>query len=155
MLGKLFERWATNRQVKEAEDFLERLRAMNSDELGLPLAVTLDAATMALDERGIDVFDPFAAIAVDPSASLYFSQMVGQLQKMGRHVLAPGPMVWTHTLRATMNHRVRELVREIWAELLRGVPHAEDARHQLLDLFGMWPDLDRLGDVPIGMERKK
>ena len=155
MLGRLFNSWATNRQVREAQDFLDRLKSMNSDELGIPIVATLAAADLALEERGIDVFDPFSAIAHDPSASLFFSTLVGKLQEDGRQVLAAGAMVWAHTLRATVNHKSRNIVRGIWAELNRGTPYVEDARHDLLSMFGIWPDLERAGHVPIGMELSK
>lgn len=155
MIGKLFNSWAMKVQVREASDFASRLKSMNSDELGMPLALTLEAAQMALEDRNIDVFDPFSAISIDPAASLFFSQMVIKLQKDGRNELAPGAMVWAHTLRATMNHKSRNIVREIWSELNRGEPYVEDARDYLLSAYSIWPSLDRAGETPVGMEMSK
>jgi len=155
VIGWLFNKWANNRQIKEAKDFLDRVKSMNSDELSIPLLVVLETANMAFEEKGIDVFDPFPAMAKDPSVALYFSKMVIELQKIGRQPLAPGPMVWTHTMRATYNHNVRNLVRDIWTELHRGEPFVEDARDELFSVYDMWPSLDRLGETPIGLESEK
>ena len=155
MLGKLFNKWAMKRQVKEATDFLGRLKSMNSDELGIPLVVTLEAAEMIREEKGLDVFDPFATMATDPSASFYYSTLAIKLQKMEREILAPGAMVWAHTLRATVNHEIRNLVRQIWVELNRGSPFVENARHDLMSLYQIWPNLDRVGETPVGMEAGK
>lgn len=155
MFGRLFERWALAKQVKEGHEFLSRMKSMNSDELAIPLVLTLEAAQMYSEEKGIDVFDPFTAIAKDPSASLYFSSLVNELQRKGRQVLASGAMVWAHTLRATVNHELRDVVREVWVELNRGLPHIEAARMELLEHFGLWPDLEKAGLTPVGMEPKR
>jgi len=154
MFGWLFRKWAVNKQMKEAEDFLSRMKSMNDDELGWPTALTFEAAKMVMEDRSVDVFDPYVAVHMDPEVTFYLSNMVGQLQKMGRQAVCPGVMVWVHTLRSASNHKVRNLVRKIWSELKRGEPYAEDARHELMSAFQMWPNLDRLGEVPKGMEAR-
>ena len=153
MIGLFRKRQAFKRQVREVDDFLSRIKSMNGDELGLPICVTLEAAKMAEEELGVNVYAPFPAMAARPDAALFMSKMVEELQRLDRLILAPGPMVWAHTLRATINHEVRNPARKIWSELARGVPYAERARDDLLTMYGMYPDLDRLGEVPDGFEK--
>lgn len=155
MFWLLFDKWATRKQVAEAKDFLARVKSMNSDELAIPLVVTLETADQARNEKGFDVFDPFSTMAQDPGASRYFSQLANDIKKSGRIGLATGAMIWCHTMRATVNYEVRPIVREIWKELHRAIPHAEEGRQELLSVYHMWPSFDRLGETPIGMEADK
>ena len=50
---------------------------------------------------------------------------------------AAGLMVWLHTIRASETPEIRVLGREMWAQLARGIPYAEEAADGIFHVFGI------------------
>lgn len=134
-------------QENELEDFVSRMRHLDSDGLGLPVAVTSLWAVALKDEYEWDVYYPYVVTAVDDTAILKIGQRVRELQKQGQegNMQAVGGLVWTHTLRASVNNKLIGGVREIWSHLERGFPYAQEKADQF-----MLGDVVHLGRFPDG-----
>ena len=139
--------WGIDRsQMRDLEDFLSRLKGMDSDELGLPGAHAYLWADHLLEQFGWDVFYPQVVIADDKMAILKLGNLTRSAQRQGGDArLAPaGGLVWMHTLRAAENQKLRMGAREIWYHLRRGFPYTQDAANrwglgELLNV-GLFPD---------------
>jgi hypothetical protein len=126
MLGKLFESWANKTQLKEIQTFIDGLRAVDSEELGLVVAQAAHWRSK-IEAEGIPISDPIAVHGADPTVVLSLIRIVQQMQRQNRQHEAPGLMVWVHSLRAGNSFELRNKAREMWSQLARGFPHAVEA----------------------------
>ena len=146
MFKKFFMNKMEKVQANELEDFVSRMRYMDSSGLGLPVAVTSLWAVALKEEFGWDVYYPYVVTAQDEMAVLKIGQRVRALQKQGPegNMQAVGGLVWNHTLRASLNNKLIGGVRELWSHLERGFPYAQDSADQLMlgevAYLGRFPD---------------
>ena len=113
-------------QVKEATSFLNVIKVMDGDELGLLVAMVADIKNQFL-KNNIHLDDPFTLHAVNPTLVVDMVNQVKKLQNSNQQVLASGFMVWIFSLRAGNDFKLRDLARKIWAELERGFPFVDQA----------------------------
>jgi hypothetical protein len=127
---------------------------MSDEELGL-VAAQVARTSAAMNEEGIDLHDPHATLLKRPRILWDLTTAVIELQKQGRQVQAPGLLVWVHTLRAEARLELRYLAKEMWQQLERGFPSAEDAAVQYASIFGgEWRTIDRFLRIPKHFDAK-
>lgn len=118
--------WATNTQKRELEEFVSRLRAMDSSEIGMIVACATHHRHFLAETRNWDLLEPVLTEMQEPTLAIQLGQYLRALQKAGRPELAAGYMVWLHTVRAASSLDLRDLGRQMWKELARGFLVAED-----------------------------
>jgi len=149
-LDRKIGKWASGKQKKELGEFLNRLRAMDGEELGLVVACATDRRHL-LEAQGHMVSDPIVYVAENPQFLAQLSQVTVEYQRQGRLVLAAAMMVWVHTLRAGLQGELRPYGRDMWRELQRGFPYVEEAAvHAAVDLK-LILDTTGFDDVPKGL----
>lgn len=79
-------------------------------------------------------------------AVLKIASQVRNLQKQGPegNMRAVGGLVWSHTLRSSLNLKLTGGVREIWSHIERGFPYADEAAANMIlgkvNHIGRFPD---------------
>ncbi|PHR17864.1 MAG: hypothetical protein COA41_11230 [Sphingopyxis sp.] len=127
----LFTSWARKRQVKELQSFVEQLRSMDGQDLGMILAVATDSR-IKLERQGFRLMDPIVDAPTDPGAAVRLNSIIRGLQAEGKFPEAASVMVWLHTIRVGTNIQLRQVAREMWRELTRGMPHVHAASLDLM-----------------------
>lgn len=150
MLGRILDRWASGRQAKEIQFFLNGLRAADADEIGLIVASSADWRHKLI-ETGFDPLLPAVCLAKDSTITFQISRTIELLQKAGQQHYCAGLMVWAHTLRAMTRPELRLYGRQMWAELARGFPYAPASAFNAKMLFGMEFRLSGYDRFPDGL----
>ena len=146
---------ATERMKKEIKDYITLLKSSDDEEVGLALVLTTDFAQNYKSETGIDLYNPSLALSLNDNITLEFSSTIEKLQAEGNNAEAAPMLAWGHTLRAISNHQIRELGREMWWELQRGLPHIKEKRTSLEIIFGKYVDISRAVEIPTGLTPRK
>jgi|APLak6261699311_1056244.scaffolds.fasta_scaffold00349_7 hypothetical protein len=123
LLSRLFMKWALRSQLKEINEFIENLKSMDSDEIGLLVAVSAHIKN-SYAQDGHYINDPIIYTAQNPLAAVEFGKLIRFMQKQKRPEYAAGVMVWLHTMRAGINLNLRSRARVMWGELERGFKSA-------------------------------
>ncbi len=145
--------WAKTKQREEISEFINALKAMDGQELGLPVAFTAHFRNQ-LAAKGVDLSDPFLLVTADQGIIHDLSSKAVSLQKQGETAAAVPVMVWTHTLRAMARPELRGLGREMWGQLERGFAHAEEAARGQQLLTGQALDISGYDEFPKGLTPK-
>lgn len=153
MLGRLMSNFWEGVQLKEMQTFIDGLRAVDAEEIGFVVAHAANWRN-ELEVRGYNLLDPLVFHASDPNAVSVLVKTVQGLQKQGIPQVAPGLMVWVHTLRAGNSLNLRAKAREMWAELVRGFPHTEQAWRDWKETVGVWLDINGYDEIPVGLNPK-
>ena len=146
-------RWLFSKlQQRELNNYLQKLRGMDGDEIGGVVALAAHMRNRFLEDKGIDFLDPFSATIADPFCVATLSRTAKYFQKKGivGQINAAAVILWVHTLRATMNPDLRMKVREMWGELSRGFPYLEYGARLLEKMTGDTLDLRDAGTYPDG-----
>jgi hypothetical protein len=134
MIGNWLKRKTQLAVVKSGREDLERfvssLRGFTDEELGLLVAnaTIIRLRLIAAGEIPPEVLDSVSSAGDGASfVQLKIANLVRTFQKIDQLSDAAATMVWLHTIRALGIPEIRELGREMWAQLSRGFPHAENA----------------------------
>ena len=105
MFKKFFINKLEKVSSRELEDFLSRMRSIDSDSLGGPAAMTSIWADALQEQYGWDVYYPHVVTTQHVDAVMKIGSQVRHLQKQGPdgNMRAVGGLVWSHTLRASLN----------------------------------------------------
>jgi len=112
------------------------LTAMDHNELAAVLVGAVDFRNQILAEPefGVDLLFPLArSERMRTTMAAELSESIRNLQGMGSDAAlfdCASRMIWLHTLRATFEPRLRNRVRDMWAELAKGrtrIAMGEDA----------------------------
>jgi len=150
MLERMFNSWAGKRQAKEIRAFVENLRVMDGDELGMVVACATDCRNR-IGDKGFNLLEPALCRAKDPMIAFQLSSELNALQRAGNSLQVAGLMVWVHTLRATDRLELRSHGRNMWRELSRGFPHVEDGAIGARLMTGMRLDTRGSDQFPSGL----
>ncbi|TIQ46746.1 hypothetical protein [Mesorhizobium sp.] len=148
--GKV-QKWATNTQARELQEFVARLAAMDGEEVGMVLATATHHRHHAADRFGWDLMEPTLAEMRNPMLAVQIGQIIKTLQKEGRPELAAGYFVWLHTVRAANNPDLRQLGRDMWRELGRAMPFVESAALGWSGLTGAVLNIREFERCPAGL----
>jgi len=150
----LFTKWKLSRylriQESEISSFTAQLSQMDSAEIGVVVALTTDTRNR-LEDAGFLLSDPIVAYTINPETPSALSGMIKTLQAEGRLQEAAAVMVWLHTSRVGARLELRPLARQMWGQLERGFPHAEDASMSLLRVFFRPIRIDGYDQFPKGL----
>lgn len=150
----LFTKWKLSRylriQEREISSFTAQLSQMDSAEIGVVVALATDTRNR-LEDAGFLLSDPIVAYTVDPETPSTLNEMIRTLQAEGRIQEAAAVMVWLHTSRVGARLELRPLARQMWGQLERGFPHAEDASMSLMRVFFRSIRIDGYDQFPTGL----
>jgi hypothetical protein len=150
----LFTKWKLSRylriQESEISSFTAQLSQMDSAEIGVVVALTTDTRNR-LEDAGFLLSDPIVAYTINPETPSSLSGMIKTLQAEGRLQEAAAVMVWLHTSRVGARLELRPLARQMWGQLERGFPHAEDASMSLMRVFFRPIRIDGYDQFPKGL----
>ena len=151
MLGRILDKWTTNKQRKEILEFIEGLSAMDGHELGLLVACANDTRLKILGRDGYNLGDPVGLIAREPFFTFHLVKQVHRMQRQGKTVESSQLMVWVHTLRASENIKIRNHGRAMWQQLSRGFPHVATAAQDFQQMTGVSLDTNGFDSFPLGL----
>lgn len=124
------QQWALRTQTAEIESFVTSLRGMDDAEIG-PVLIMASSTRCSLIVAKVVTKEFFEGADLSSDSAimvpLTLNRLVQQHQRDGVPVLATGAMVWLHSSRAMLTPPLRLLGRQMWAELMRGAPHVEEA----------------------------
>lgn len=133
----LITRRVAQSQVRQAEDYLARLRGASLPDIAFALLVATETRHRLDLLFEVDLLDPHATVAAHPAIIFKLARIAIDLQKSGDLVGAGGVLPWLHTLRGVHYLQVAAVVRAIWGEMGKAaylVPEVH-ARHIALGLF--------------------
>ncbi|MBC8158910.1 MAG: hypothetical protein H8E94_06215 [Alphaproteobacteria bacterium] len=145
--------------AKEVTRFLEGLSKTPDRDMGVIVGI---AAVIRINMEIYGII-PERIFQTDtlPSANemgvlqMRINKNARALQKMGNVADATGAMIWSYSLRCLNLPELRPLGQDMWAELARGFPHAEEALDEGQERIGK-PFEDRVWEewsmIPLGLE---
>jgi hypothetical protein len=135
--------------IEDIERFNAGLRGISNEEMGAILAQAYHWMHALEREFGRDLENPDLTAAAHPEAAITVNRLIREMQKRNQS-LAPGLMVWLHSLRASDVPEVREHGRAMWGQLLRGEPHVVSGADSFRT-FGMALDISARGRRPTNL----
>jgi hypothetical protein len=147
---RLFTSWGIRRQRKELQSFIDNLSALDGQDVGFLVALATNTR-IKLEGAGYRLLDPIADYPSDPAVPLRLNRMVRELQKNGMMPEAAAMMVWLHTMRAGARIELRQLGRDMWAQLQRGFPHVITSSIGVRSADGSPLDIHGYNSFPAGL----
>ena len=124
--------------LKEMEVFLKAIKAKNDHEMGMLVAVATLIRVNLADNGGL----PKAVLAGSgtprefKNSQLYMTNLIREFQKRDQPFDAAGGMVWLHSLKVQNYPELTQRMLEVWSELKRGFPLAEEKFKEIAKLTG-------------------
>ena len=130
-LKQIFGKQARNSNLREVTGFIDGLRSMTDEDMGVVIAVAT-VIRVNMEKEGFLPKGLFKEPTLPSSAALGRYQMdlnklVRQFNKMGQPTDGVGALVISYSLRCLNVPDLREYGRDMWEVLSRGFPHAEKA----------------------------
>ncbi len=150
LLAGWLGRWSLKAQKRDMQTFIDALSSMDSQEIGLIVAIATHMRNN-LEELGYRLMDPLVDYQLDPAVTLRLGRLIKECQKLNQPTDAAGTMVWLHTMRVGGQHELRPQAREMWRQLGRGFPHAEDAAFEILKMTLKPPRIEGFDRYPAGL----
>ena len=130
-LKKAFDNKARNSSLREVTGFIDGLRSMTDEDMGVVIAVAT-VIRVSMEEEGFLPKGLFKEPKM-PSSSAFgrhqmdLNKLVLQFNKLGQPTDGVGALVISYSLRCLNVPDLRECGRDMWEVLARGFPHAERA----------------------------
>src|SRR5580704_13268314 len=99
--------WATAQQEKEILDFVQRVSAADSSELGLTVAMAKTYRHIVRRGSGIDIIHPALALLADPLICTRLNREIRELQRNKQFADAAPVIIWLHSMRASQDLKLR------------------------------------------------
>jgi hypothetical protein len=144
-------KWTVQKQGAELREFVQKVSAADSSELGLPMLMATVYRHIVRRQYGFDLLRPAEVLAADHLICWRLAREVQGLQSKKDFLSATPVIIWLHSLRAMSDLQLRPLGRELWRELRRGFPHVLDASHQPAFFSVTLDDLEGYNCVPDGL----
>ncbi|HJO87209.1 MAG TPA: hypothetical protein QF359_09625 [Rhodospirillales bacterium] len=158
-LANHFKGRAMNSSRKAVQDYIIGLRQMTDQDLGVILAVsTVIRINMENQEylpKGLYSDQSLLSTTELGRYQMDLNKLVRDFNKMKQHTDAVGTLLISYSLRCLNVPEVRDLGREMWAEMQRGYPHVKDALKQGEEEKGesfperAWQEWQQ---IPVGLE---
>jgi len=162
MFGWLTDRMqgrATQSAAKEVQRFVDGLRRTPDRDLGVIVGIAA-VVRVNMETHGILPEGLFASDSLPPGRELGVLQwringVARDFTKARQAADATGAMIWSYSLRCLNLPELRPLGREMWGELKRGFPHAEEALDEGEERLGrkfdarVWAEWSA---IPLGLE---
>ena len=154
-----FKERALNSSRKAVLDYINGLKQMTDQDLGVILAVST-IIRINMEEEGYLPKGLYINQTMPPTNELGRYQMdlnklVRDFNKMRQHTDAVGTLLISYSLRCLNVAEVRDLGRDMWAEMQRGLPHGEAALKQgEKEKDEAFPKRawEEWRDIPVGLE---
>ncbi len=150
MFKRMFNKWAVKTKKTEIVEFVNHLSAMDSTEIALALAHTLDLRNDIL-QNGVDLFQPSFILATEPEFTHKMSSRLKSVQAQGDFETATALIIWIHTFRAVTDLEVRQSGRDLWAQLSRAFMLVEEEKYSLFSITGKPLNVEGIGQFPDGL----
>jgi hypothetical protein len=137
-------------QEREMRAWINNLAALDSSEVAGILVMAMHFRNTLLGNGGPDLLFPFVAIKNDPMIAIKLNKQLQELQNENLFSVASGAIVWLFTIRAAFEPELRDLGRQLWTQLERGFPSANDAVIGFHELTGVTLDVIDIGCFPDG-----
>ena len=130
-LKQMLDNRARNSSLREIKGFIDGLRSMTDEDMGVVIAVAT-VIRVNMEKEGFLPKGLFRQRALPSSAALCGYQMdlnklVCQFNKLSQPTDGVGALVISYSLRCVNVPDLREYGRDMWEVLLRGLPHVEKA----------------------------
>jgi hypothetical protein len=129
-----FKDRALNSSRKAVLDFITGLKQMTDQDLGVILAVSTVIRINMEEEgylpKGLYTDQTMPATNELGRYQMDLNKLVRDFNKMRQHTDAVGTLLISYSLRCLNVPDVRDLGRDMWAEMQRGLPHGEAALAQ-------------------------
>jgi len=139
---------------KEFENFLLQVRNMADADVGMLLAMAINQRN-TLEELGYNVSDPIIYYHQNPNICLFLNGIIRDFQKKREPQDAAATMVWLFTMRAAASLELRQLGKELWKELERGIPYIFESKETVEIITGEELIIEGFLEIPIGMEERE
>ncbi|MBT3358190.1 MAG: hypothetical protein HN403_01010 [Rhodospirillales bacterium] len=144
---------------KEVRRFIEGLRRTADRDMGVIVGIAA-VIRINMEIHGVIPERIFQTDTLPSANDLGVMQMrineaARQFTKMRQAADATGAMIWSYSLRCLNVAELRPLGRELWGELKRGFPHAEEALDEGQERIGkpfearVWEEWSM---IPLGLE---
>jgi hypothetical protein len=150
-LAQKVMKWSIQKQENELKEFLQKVSAADSSELGLPVLMATVYRHIFRRQTGLDLLRPAEVLVADHLICWRLSREVERLQSKKEFISATPVIIWVHSLRAMGELQLRPLGRELWRELKRGFPYVLDASHEPAFSSLTSDDLEGYECVPDGL----
>jgi len=133
-LANHFKDRALNSSRKAVQDYLKGLRQMTDQDIGVILAVSTVIRINMENEgylpKGLYTDQSLPTTTELGRYQMDLNKLVRDFNRMKQHTDAVGTLLISYSLRCLNVPEVRDLGRDIWAEIERGVDHVEPALKQ-------------------------
>lgn len=128
----------------------DSVSSMDGAELGLTLALAANFRNSYLKTTGIDLADPFAAIAIHPALLSELSSMLVTYEQKNESLKVASLSLWVHTVRAASDLHLRSYGIDLWCEVGRGISHVAEAAENFYLTQREELDLSGVTEFPVG-----
>ena len=130
-LKQTFENQARNSSLKEVTGFIDGLRSMTDEDLGIVIAVSTVIRVNMENEgflpKGLFQDTELPSTAEVGRYQMDLNKLVRQFNRMGQPTDGVGALVISYSLRCLNVPELRGYGRDMWEVLSRGFRHAEKA----------------------------
>jgi hypothetical protein len=127
--------------------FIAGLKGASAQEVGMIVLGANHWRNVLESKFGWNLDHPDIVAMRDIGAAVTLNGMIRDVQKVNP-AMAPGLMVWLHSVRASQTPEIRALGREMWSQLARGIPHVEETAHGLVAHLGVRLDPNGYDRMP-------
>ncbi len=129
-----FRNRALNSSRKAVQDYIHGLKQMTDHDLGVILAVSTVIRVNMEDQgflpKGLYTDQALPSTSELGKYQIDLNKLVRDFNKMRQHTDAVGALLISYSLRCLNVPDVRDIGRDMWAEMQRGFPHGEAALKQ-------------------------
>ena len=161
-LKQTLDNQARNSNLKEVRAFIDGLRSMTDEDMGVVIAVST-VIRVNMEREGLLPMGLFKKSALPSSTALGryqvdLDKVVRQFNKLGQPTDGVGALVISYSLRCLNVPFLREYGRDMWGVLSRGFPHAEQALRDGEEAKGkpfpkqVW---EEWRTIPLGLDPRK
>lgn len=130
-LKKAFDNKARNSSLREVTGFIDGLRSMTDEDMGVVIAVAT-VIRVSMEEEGFLPKGLFKEPKMPSSFAfgryqMDLNKLVRQFNRLGQPTDGVGALVISYSLRCLNVPDLRECGRDMWEVLSRGFPYAEKA----------------------------
>ena len=140
----------TTIQISEVDDWTRKLKSIDSDAVGMIVAMSAHVRNKWQTENGVDLLLPHMVIHQEPFITMHLAQTIKELQRAGNETTASGFFPWLFTTRACLDLNLLPNTRELWRQLERGFDYVESAANNLEMISGTRLLLERAQNFPDG-----
>lgn len=147
-ITRLFLRWASKKQLKELDAYVDALRTLKDHEMS-DLLLLVGMVRIGMEVNGLTPLEPVNVVMLQrPTAALEMARQSEAFKSRGQIAQALACAAWGHTFRASLDGRLQPSCRLMWAELARGKPGLQAAAAVAKERDKINVDPENAGQMP-------